>query len=208
MLADFYIGRTETTWSQYRAFCLATGHPARQPPSRPPRDSDLYPVFDVTWDDCVAFCTWVGLSLPTEAEWEKAARGEGVDARKWPWGNAWSSRCANFADRSCTWPSAEPDMSEDDGAPYTAPVGSYPRGASPYGALDMAGNVWEFCADWYDETAYARYAQGDFRPATAGTLHVVRGGGFASSRYECTCTARRARNSGEDVGFRPLKRRT
>jgi formylglycine-generating enzyme required for sulfatase activity len=103
------------------------------------------PKVNVTWRDAKAYRDWVGRDLPTEARWEKAARG--YDGRACPWGDGPPDGTrGNFADRSAA--NQVSDTSRDDGYAFTAPVGSYPAGASPYGCLDMAGNVWEWCRDW------------------------------------------------------------
>ncbi|MEO0108860.1 MAG: SUMF1/EgtB/PvdO family nonheme iron enzyme, partial [candidate division WOR-3 bacterium] len=152
-VSEFYIDKYEVTNRQYKRFCDATG---RNYPPDPELLSSMpnyfnnypnYPVVNITWEDARAYCDWAGKRLPTEAEWEKAARGS--DGRKYPWGNKApdGSQC-NFADRNLPdvpWC----DKDADDGYGFTAPVGHYPQGASPYGVLDMAGNVWEWCNDWY-----------------------------------------------------------
>lgn len=127
----FLIGRTEVTNEQYGRFAEATGRPA---PKGPPD----HPVTDVSWHDAAAYCQWAGLRLPTQAEWEKAAAGP--DGRLYPWGDDWRPDLCN---------------SSESGRGMTTPVGFFPLGASPCGALDMAGNVSEWCSDAVDGQARA-----------------------------------------------------
>ncbi len=219
----FWIGRKDVTWGQYLAFCAATG---RREPSRPdwwnqvPGTKLDHPVVRVSWDDAKAYGEWAGLALPGEAEWEKAARG--TDGRKWPWGNEWDpgSRC-NFADASCPLDSLDAggkslakafgelgwewDREHRDGHAFTSPVGSFPRGVSPSGALDMAGNVSQWCEDWYDARAYERLAQGDEAPASSGRARVNRGGNWSNPARGCRSSIRSGLPPGTsttDIGFR------
>lgn len=190
----FYMGHTEVTWGQYLTFCRASQH---REPARPTWPTTVaHPVVNVSWRDATAFCEWAGLSLPTEPEWEKAARG-GADTRQWPWGEEWSPGKANVLDTT------------NDGARCTAPVGSFRQGISPYGALDMAGNVFEWTADHYDAAIYLAYSNGRTDPPTSGQAHTIRGGGWNDSRFNATTTFRlgcQPDSMGEHIGFRAALR--
>jgi serine/threonine protein kinase/formylglycine-generating enzyme required for sulfatase activity len=130
-VAPFYIDRTEVTNAQYRAFAQATNRAMPPAPEWDRRyfDKDEYPVVNVTWQDAAAYAAWAGKRLPTQAEWEKAARG--YDGRTYPWGNWTQATAANLT-------------GTDDGHRFTAPVGAFPYDESPFGAIDMAGNVSEW----------------------------------------------------------------
>jgi len=163
-LDAYWIDRTEVTNAMFERFVEATGHDARPGWRITASGKADHPVRYVNWFDADAYCRWAGRSLPTEAQWEKAARG--TDGRKYPWGNQEpdESRC-NF------------ELNEDG----TTPVGKYsPKGDSPYGVADMAGNVWEWVADWYDE-GYYRSAPGENPPGPgSGTGRVLRGGSWGN----------------------------
>jgi len=139
---------------------------------------DQHPVVQVSWDDAKAYCKWAGRRLPTEAEWEKAARW--IDGRKYPWDNqSIAGNLLNFADRNLNV--IEADKSVDDGYEFTAPVGSYPKGASRYGAWDMAGNVFEWVADWYDEASYKpTLVENPQKPTSQPTRRVFRGSAWTT----------------------------
>ena len=162
-LSAYWIGVYCVTNGQYLKFVEATGH-------RSPDNSRRYkekpyaahPVTDVSWDDAKAYAQWAGCQLPTEAQWEKAARGPA--GLIYPWGKDWDqAKCRN---------------DENNGSEQTAPVYGYPEGASGYGTYNQSGNVLEWCADWYDSGYYKNSPQRDPAGPATGTLRVNRGGGW------------------------------
>ena len=188
-LPAYYVGRTEVTRAQYETFCRESGHPrlSKRFALHCPRSDD--PVVGVRVDDARAYCAWAGASLPTEAQWEKAARG--TDGRLFPWGNespsVHSGAYANFAEQA-----ARQDT-QGKRAPGPAPVGSFPEGASPYGALDMAGNVHEWCLDLYDPNYYEHGPSFHPTGARQSTHRVIRGGCWSSDAYSIRTFARSSR---------------
>jgi formylglycine-generating enzyme len=191
-LEAYAIGLCEVTNAQYARFVAATGHraPRTWPEGAVPAGLEGHPVVGVSWNDANAYCEWAGLRLPTELEWERAARGPAGSA--YPWGDEWDpSLCRNATDR---------------GDATTARVGSYPGGRSACGLFDMAGNVAEWCSDWAGYTnagSAVEVASGE----VAGLPEVIRGGSWADGEPATAmrCYARefaaRAR-ARDDIGFR------
>lgn len=176
-LPEFWIDKSPVTNAEYARFVTATGH---DPPTHwgeskiPPKGITNHPVVYVSWHDAKAYAVWAGKFLPTEEEWEKAARG--TDGREYPWGNQVpTARSCNFGD--------------NEGG--TTPVGRYsPQGDSPYGCVDMAGNVWEWTTSRHEEGR-----------------QVVRGGSFSrdSDRARCAYRGRYRPNVRSQVsGFRTV----
>jgi len=190
-LNAFYIDKYEVTNAQYKLFMDATGYKAPRNWRDGKFNQPEQPVVGVSWDYAVAYAKWAGKRLPTEAEWEKAARG--TDGRIYPWGNEWDiSKCNS--------------KGVGDGYEYTSPVGSFPAGASPYGLMDMAGNTRELCADWYDEDYYSRSPLVNPKgPVEPGVFHVLRSGSWDCPEDQMRC-ARRVGGEpspmNRDFGFR------
>ncbi|MBN1265039.1 MAG: SUMF1/EgtB/PvdO family nonheme iron enzyme [Anaerolineales bacterium] len=186
-LDAFWIADTEVTNAEYEA-CVGTGacstpiytgSATREEYFGESAYAD-YPVLGVRWYQARDYCAWVGGSLPSEGQWEKAARSH--DGRRYPWewvGSVYNGRQEirlNYCDAECTHPWA--DNSYSDGYADTAPVGSYPAGASPYGVLDMAGNVWEWTNDWYANAAFKDMVLENPTGPDYGLEKVIKGGSW------------------------------
>ncbi len=193
-LDGYYISKYEVTFEQYDTFCEETG---RTKPSDQGWGRNERPVITVTWHDAKEFCEWVSeklgedIHLPTEAQWEKAARG--TDQRRYPWGNS------------------EPDSTRanyGENENKTMPVGSYSAGKSFYGVHDMAGNVWEFCQDWYDPDYYKYSPRDNPQGPSNGSDRVIRGGCWWSKWYHIRSALRSYKHPssiGTKNGFRICK---
>ena len=193
-LSDYWIYSTKVTNLQYQQ-CVAVGKCT--PPDTqvnlsytdPSQESN--PVVGVKWAQGEAYCEYANGQLPTEAQWEKAARG--TDARMFPWGNTFNKNLLNSA---------------EGGKGDTTAVGSYPGNASPYGAMDMAGNVWEWVWDWNDR--YPSDTQFDPTGPSTGTYRVSRGGSWRTTAERVTCAMRYPTSQPtvcfDDIGFRTVRR--
>lgn len=175
-LSGFWIDRIEVTNAHYQR-CLAAGMcgEATCGDDQDPAGPD-HPVTCVTFEQAQAYCEWVGARLPTEAEWEYAARGP--EPQAFPWGHAFDGARLNYCDTHCEF--AWADLTTDDGYARTAPAGSFPGGSSWCGALDMAGNVHEWVADWYAEDYYALSPSLNPTGPASGEYRILRGGSWGA----------------------------
>ena len=192
LVASFYIDRHEVTNHQYAAFLASTGRdaPYYWSDGKPPRGKEDYPVVNVSWHEAVAYCRWSGKRLPTEAEWEHAARGvrEGL---RFPWGSEEPSRENH----------ARFDVIDGPGQVSRFPV-------NDFGLHDMAGNVWEWCSDWYGREYYSQAPEQNPQGPARGLYRTLRGGCWADEAKFLTCSYRsfaRPVERSPTIGFRCAK---
>jgi formylglycine-generating enzyme required for sulfatase activity len=193
-LDAFEIDKTEVTNEQFQQFVDQSGYLTDAEKAGESytwrnyaQGKPQHPVVLVTWNDAIAYCEWLGKRLPSEAEWEKAAKG--TEGWTYPWGDEWASDRAN---------------TEESGYRGTTIVGSFPLGASPYGVMDMAGNVAEWTTDWYEAYPGSTFAS----PYFGKKYRVIRGGGWFSEAHLVRTTERSASSEdlrNDDVGFRCVR---
>lgn len=208
-LDAFWLDRTEVTNAMFSAFLNERGNQVEEGVSwlepgaghrgivyghiqedggvfLPEPGYEDHPAIEVSWYGAAAYCAWAGGRLPTEAEWAYAARGP--ESWAYPWGDTFDGSLANYCDRHCTYDWR--DLHSDDGFAEWTAVGSYPGGASWCGALDMAGNVWEWVADWWAEDHDRSPADNPLGPES-GTLRVARGSSWFDEGREANLARRK-----------------
>ncbi|MEE2753970.1 MAG: formylglycine-generating enzyme family protein [Candidatus Latescibacterota bacterium] len=192
LLNAFQIDKGPVTNQEYKMFVDVTGH--RRPPHWASGTYQLdladHPVTNVSWHDAKAFCDWVAKRLPSEAEWEKSARG--TVGQTYPWGDAFRKDNVN--------------SSNDYGG--TTPINHFPGGESPYGVADLCGNVMEWCEDWYYDEYYTTAPRDNPEGPPGGQYRTTRGGFYAGNKADVRCAARHwapEANMQDHIGFRCAK---
>lgn len=212
----FWVAKHEVSWGQFRKFCKATQRtlPSRKiPRANAPQPPDDHPVYNVSWQDANAYCAWAGLRLPSEAEWEYAARGSDPK-RRFPWTGAPDATRLNLdgEERSRRGPRQLREglsAAWSDPYPWTAPVDGFLAGASPRGCLGMGGNVSEWVQDHYHPTHAGLPTTGAARLSAPSTRRVHKGGSWLDSLLDCHSTRRRSlppTQRSATIGFRPARR--
>ncbi|MEC7640563.1 MAG: SUMF1/EgtB/PvdO family nonheme iron enzyme [Nitrospinota bacterium] len=191
-LPSYHIDKYEVTVAQYKKYLEMTGNPPPKDFDNPKFNQPKHPVVGVTWKEAQNYCRSLGKRLPTEAEWEKAARGS--DGRRYPWGNTSDQNKANA-------------RGKQDNHRYTAPIGKFPDGQSPYGVMDMAGNAWEWTKDWYGP-----YHGNDQKSELFGEKFKVIRGGSWNSNMDLARSALRGKSLPDKgynyIGFRCVQEAT
>lgn len=201
-LDGYFIYNYEVTYRQFKRFLEETGYEPIGNWNRFNKPEFLdHPVMNVTFVDAQAYCQWAGVSLPTEAQWEKAARG--IDGRKYPWGNHWDSNLCNNIETDN--PDYLSKMNPILGERGSMPAGSVTGDVSPYGVMDMAGNINEWCLDLYSSTYYKEGETRNPQGPSEGTERSIRGGSWSLPSRRCRVTARWSGSITsrlDDYGFR------
>lgn len=199
---SFYIDKYEVTNGQYKEFLIDTGHRKPKFWDNANLNAINQPVVGVNWEDADSYANWAGKRLPTDIEWEKAARG--IDGRLYPWGNEFNTSLGNFDDNG------KMDGELDGYGLQTASIGSYPKGISPFGIHDMAGNVWEWVEGTIDSGFKMPILENGKDNLTNGRVYTIRGGSWTNGHGDTRTTVfyiypAQCSDHSSSVGFRCAK---